>query len=110
MGANGAGRTTAMKMLSYFQTYPMVKPQVARSMMWLTHAEQVKRNIGYMSHAFSRIMDLTIKENIVFFGGIYGLTSATIKEKSQALINELGLHDYGRFLVWYPCPWMENKQ
>jgi ABC-2 type transport system ATP-binding protein len=74
-----------------------------------THAEQVKRNIGYMSQRFSLYNDLTIKENIIFFGGIYGLTSATIKEKSQALINELGLHDMADSLVGsLPLGWKQK--
>ncbi|MCM4172667.1 ABC transporter ATP-binding protein [Arenibacter sp. TNZ] len=108
LGANGAGKTTAMKMLIGISKPTYGKATVAGYDV-LTHTEQVKMNIGYMSQRFSLYNDLTIKENIVFFGGIYGLTSATIKEKSQALINELGLHDMADSLVGsLPLGWKQK--
>ncbi|MCM4150361.1 ABC transporter ATP-binding protein [Arenibacter sp. N53] len=108
LGANGAGKTTAMKMLIGISKPTHGKATVAGYDV-LTHAEKVKRNIGYMSQRFSLYNDLTIKENIVFFGGIYGLSSSTIKEKSQTLINELGLHDKANSLVGsLPLGWKQK--
>jgi ABC-2 type transport system ATP-binding protein len=108
LGANGAGKTTAMKMLIGISKPTQGTATVAGFDVH-THAEQVKKNIGYMSQRFSLYNDLTIKENIIFFGGIYGLTSATIKEKSQALINELGLHDMADSLVGsLPLGWKQK--
>ncbi|GBF17879.1 MULTISPECIES: ABC transporter ATP-binding protein [Arenibacter] len=108
LGANGAGKTTAMKMLIGISEPTHGNATVAGYNV-LTHAEQVKRNIGYMSQRFSLYNDLTIKENIVFFGGIYGLSSADIKEKSQAMINELGLHDMADSLVGsLPLGWKQK--
>ena len=108
LGANGAGKTTAMKMLIGISKPTHGKATVAGYDV-LTHAEKVKRNIGYMSQRFSLYNDLTIKENIVFFGGIYGLSSSTIKEKSQTLINELGLHEMANSLVGsLPLGWKQK--
>jgi ABC-2 type transport system ATP-binding protein len=108
LGANGAGKTTAMKMLIGISKPTQGTATVAGFDVH-THAEQVKRNIGYMSQRFSLYNDLTIKENIVFFGGIYGLTADTIKEKSQALINELGLHEMADSLVGsLPLGWKQK--
>ena len=108
LGANGAGKTTAMKMLIGISEPTHGNATVAGYNV-LTEAEQVKKNIGYMSQRFSLYNDLTIKENIVFFGGIYGLSSADIKEKSQAMINELGLHDMADSLVSsLPLGWKQK--
>src|SRR5690606_10468494 len=92
LGANGAGKTTAMKMLIGISKPSSGKAEVAGFNV-LTHPEQVKLNIGYMSQRFSLYNDLTIQENIMFFGDIYGLSSNSLKEKSQALIQELGLQE-----------------
>ncbi|MBD3661867.1 MAG: ABC transporter ATP-binding protein [Arenibacter algicola] len=108
LGANGAGKTTAMKMLIGISEPTHGNATVAGYNV-LTQAEQVKRNIGYMSQRFSLYNDLTIKENIVFFGGIYGLSSRDIKAKSQAMINELGLHDMADSLVGsLPLGWKQK--
>jgi ABC-2 type transport system ATP-binding protein len=108
LGANGAGKTTAMKMLIGISEPTHGNATVAGYNV-LTEAEQVKKNIGYMSQRFSLYNDLTIKENIVFFGGIYGLSSRDIKEKSQAMINELGLHDMADSLVGsLPLGWKQK--
>ncbi len=108
LGANGAGKTTAMKMLIGISEPTHGNATVAGYNV-LTEAEQVKKNIGYMSQRFSLYNDLTIKENIVFFGGIYGLSSADIKEKSQAMINELGLYDMADSLVGsLPLGWKQK--
>ena len=108
LGANGAGKTTAMKMLIGILKPTSGKAQVANYDI-TSHANDVKKNIGYMSQRFSLYNDLTIKENITFFGGIYGLKKATIKSKTQALINDLGLHDEANKLVGsLPLGWKQK--
>ena len=90
LGANGAGKTTAMKMLIGISTPTSGAASVAGFDVF-KNAEDIKWNIGYMSQKFALYDDLTVKENITFFGGIYGLTRKLIKEKSDVLIAELGL-------------------
>tara|TARA_R110001583_G_scaffold4032_2_gene24200 strand:+ start:1676 stop:2410 length:735 start_codon:yes stop_codon:yes gene_type:complete len=108
LGANGAGKTTAMKMLIGILKPTSGKAQVANYDI-TSHANDVKKNIGYMSQRFSLYNDLTIKENITFFGGIYGLKKATIKTKTQAMINDLGLHDEANKLVGsLPLGWKQK--
>ncbi|MFN0033743.1 MAG: ATP-binding cassette domain-containing protein, partial [Saprospiraceae bacterium] len=72
LGANGAGKTTALKMLTGLLTPTSGKAMVAGYDVW-RQPEQVKRRIGYMSQKFSLYEDLTVRENIRLFGGIYGL-------------------------------------
>jgi ABC-2 type transport system ATP-binding protein len=62
-------------------------------------SEQIKKNIGYMSQKFSLYDDLTIGENIDFFGGIYGLSAQTIAERKEALLKKVGLTDYSKRLT-----------
>ena len=92
LGANGAGKTTAMKMLIGISK-PTSGEALVAGFDVKTNTEMVKRSIGYMSQKFSMYDDLTIKENITFFGGIYGLSKARIKEKTTQLVTELGLED-----------------
>ncbi|MBD0778394.1 ABC transporter ATP-binding protein [Maribacter sp. ANRC-HE7] len=108
LGANGAGKTTAMKML-----IGILKPTsgiaTVANFDVISHAEDVKKSIGYMSQRFSLYNDLTIKENITFFGGIYGLKKTDIKVKTQELIEELGLHDEANKLVGaLPLGWKQK--
>ncbi len=108
LGANGAGKTTAMKMLIGISKPTSGQARVAGFNV-RTHAEEVKNSIGYMSQKFSLYNDLTIKENIVFFGGIYGLPKSVLKEKTQALVDELGLHDHADALVRsLPLGWKQK--
>jgi ABC-2 type transport system ATP-binding protein len=92
LGANGAGKTTAMKML-----IGISKPTSGAAMVAgfdvFHQADLVKKNIGYMSQKFALYDDLTVKENARFFGGIYGLSNAEIKSKTEQLISELGIQD-----------------
>nr|WP_049752365.1 ABC transporter ATP-binding protein [Pelodictyon luteolum] len=90
LGANGAGKTTAIKMLTGLLAPSSGNASVAGFDVY-TGAEDIKRNIGYMSQRFSLYDDLTPLENIRFFGGIYGLHRKEIKEKGRALIDTLGL-------------------
>ncbi|HAB28719.1 MAG TPA: ABC transporter, partial [Xanthomarina gelatinilytica] len=74
-----------------------------------TQAEDIKKNIGYMSQKFALYDDLTVKENISFFGGIYGLTKARIKEKTKELIEDLGLQEVSNQLVGsLPLGWKQK--
>lgn len=108
LGANGAGKTTAMKMLIGISKPTSGDAQVVGYSV-RTHAEDVKKNIGYMSQRFSLYNDLTIKENISFFGGIYGLKASAIKEKTRTLIDELGLYGMANKLVGsLPLGWKQK--
>ena len=98
LGANGAGKTTAIKMMSGLLT-PTEGTAVVGGFDVSTHAEDVKRSIGYMSQRFSLYADLTIRENIEFYGGIYGLKKAELAERAQHLLDDLGLHDDADRLV-----------
>ncbi len=108
LGANGAGKTTAMKMLIGISNPTSGNAMVAGFDVF-THAEDIKKNIGYMSQKFALYDDLTVKENITFFGGIYGLSRARIKEKAKELIDELGLQDVANQLVGsLPLGWKQK--
>lgn len=108
LGANGAGKTTAMKMLIGISKPTSGEARVAGFDV-KTQTEKIKKSIGYMSQKFSLYNDLTIKENIVFFGGIYGLNKLAIKEKTKAMIDELGLRDLADKLVGsLPLGWKQK--
>ncbi len=108
LGANGAGKTTAMKMLIGISNPTSGNAKVAEFDVF-TNAEDIKKNIGYMSQKFALYDDLTVKENITFFGGIYGLSRKKIKEKSDTLIEDLGLQDVAHQLVGaLPLGWKQK--
>jgi len=108
LGANGAGKTTAMKMLIGISNPTSGSAQVAGFDVF-TQAEDIKKNIGYMSQKFALYDDLTVKENITFFGGIYGLTKQKIKEKTNEMIDDLGLEDVAKQLVGsLPLGWKQK--
>ena len=108
LGANGAGKTTAMKMLIGISKPTSGAAKVAGFDVF-TNAEDIKKNIGYMSQKFALYDDLTVKENITFFGGIYGLSRKSIKEKSAILIEELGLEKVASKLVGsLPLGWKQK--
>jgi ABC-2 type transport system ATP-binding protein len=88
LGANGAGKTTAIRMLCGLSTPTSGKATVAGFDVF-KQTENIKKNIGYMSQKFSLYEDLTVKENINFYGGIYGLSDKEIKEKTEYLIDIL---------------------
>jgi ABC-2 type transport system ATP-binding protein len=92
LGANGAGKTTAMKILIGISRPTSGKAYVAGYDIY-KDTEKIKQNIGYMSQRFSLYNDLTIRENIEFFGGIYGLSAKTIRTKSEELVEQLSLRD-----------------
>ena len=90
LGANGAGKTTAMKMLTGLSRPSSGAASVAGFDVY-REAEKIKKSIGYMSQKFSLYEDLTIKENVRFFGGIYGLSRKKIREKTANLLDDLDL-------------------
>ncbi|MHB1104873.1 MAG: ABC transporter ATP-binding protein [Lutibacter sp.] len=108
LGANGAGKTTAMKMLIGISTPTSGSANVAGFDVF-TNPEDIKKNIGYMSQKFALYDDLTVKENITFFGGIYGLSRKQIEEKRHQLIDELGLQEIVDELVGsLPLGWKQK--
>ena len=108
LGANGAGKTTAMKMLTGLLEPSSGKATVAGYDIF-TQSENVKRNIGYMSQRFSLYEDLTVKENVRFYGGIYGLSWAERRRKSAELIERLGLLEVKRDRVAeLPLGWKQK--
>lgn len=90
LGANGAGKTTAIRMLTGLLMPSSGEARVAGFDIY-KEPEQIKRNIGYMSQKFSLYQDLTPRENIRFFGGIYGLSYKEIRRQSKELIGRLGM-------------------
>ena len=108
LGANGAGKTTAMKMLIGISTPTSGSAQVAGFDVF-KNPEDIKKNIGYMSQKFALYDDLTVKENITFFGGIYGLSRSKIKEKQRELVSELDLGNIVDELVGsLPLGWKQK--
>ncbi len=108
LGANGAGKTTAIKMLIGISKPSAGKAQVAGFDVY-KNTDDIKKNIGYMSQKFALYDDLTVKENITFFGGIYGLSRQQIKEKTNQLILELQLESVAKNLVGsLPLGWKQK--
>ena len=92
LGANGAGKTTALKILSGLSLPTSGNVRVAGYNVYKDR-DKVKKNIGYMSQKFSLYEDLTVKENIRFYGGIYGLSSKYIRQKTKELLKRLKMED-----------------
>ena len=108
LGANGAGKTTAMRMLIGLSKPTSGKASVAGFDVY-KQTENIKKNIGYMSQKFSLYEDLTVLENIRFYAGIYGLSDREIKSKSDQLISELGLEKQTKELVAsLPLGWKQK--
>lgn len=108
LGANGAGKTTAMRMLCGLSVPSSGAANIAGFDVY-KQTEQIKKNIGYMSQKFSLYEDLTVLENIRFFGGIYGLNDRQVKEKSESLIETLGLKNEAKKLVGsLPLGWKQK--
>lgn len=92
LGANGAGKTTAMKMLSGLLRPTSGDARVAGYDVY-TQPEEIRAHIGYMSQRFSLYEDLTVRENVTLYGGIYGLTDEQIRERIAALLDQLSLRE-----------------
>lgn len=108
LGANGAGKTTAMRMLCGLSLPTSGKATVAGYDL-KRESEKIKKSIGYMSQKFSLYEDLTIRENNRFYGGIYGLTDKEIKEKTDFMLDHLKLEDHADTLVRsLPLGWKQK--
>lgn len=108
LGANGAGKTTAMRMLIGLSMPTSGKATVAGFDVY-RQTEKIKQNIGYMSQKFSLYEDLTIKENIRLYAGIYGKSDAFIKEKSERLVRQLHMEGEANKLVRsLPLGWKQK--
>ena len=108
LGANGAGKTTALKMLT-----GLLKPTSGSANVTdfdvVRYPDKVKQRIGYMSQKFSLYEDLTVRENIRLYGGIYGLSNARIKDKTAQMLTKLSLEDQANALVGsLPLGWRQK--
>ena len=88
LGANGAGKTTAMRMLTGLSKPTSGQGRVAGYDI-TREAEQVKKHIGYMSQRFSLYEDLRVWENLRLYGGIYGMSQRLIRERTEQLLTSL---------------------
>lgn len=108
LGANGAGKTTAMKILCGL-SLPTSGGGTINGYDLSREQEKIKRNIGYMSQKFSLYPDLKVWENIRLFGGIYRLSEKVIKEKSDAMLRFLNMTDLQNELVGdLPLGWKQK--
>ena len=108
LGANGAGKTTAMRMLCGLSTPTSGKARVAGFDVY-KETEQIKRHIGYMSQKFSLYGDLKVWENIRLYGGIYGLSNKKLAEKMDELLDVLDLEGERNTLVdALPLGWKQK--
>ena len=108
LGANGAGKTTAMHMLTGLNQPTSGEGHVAGFDIRTEH-EQIKRHIGYMSQRFSLYEDLTVSENIRLFAGIYGMKKEEIKVKTDELLRQLKFENHRDDLVGsLPLGWKQK--
>lgn len=108
LGANGAGKTTAMRMLCGLSLPTSGKATVAGYDVFRQN-ERIKQSIGYMSQKFSLYDDLTIQENMRFYGGIYGKSDAFIKDKTNNILHQLRLEKEANKLVRsLPLGWKQK--
>lgn len=108
LGANGAGKTTMIKMLCGLSHPTEGRARVAGYDV-VHHPERVKRSIGYMSQRFSLYEDLTVMENVEFFGGIYGMKREELKKAGAAMVRRLGLEEIkDRLIRTLPTGWKQR--
>lgn len=108
LGANGAGKTTAMRMLCGL-SFPTSGSGSVAGFDIMTEGEKIKRNIGYMSQKFSLYNDLTVWENIRFFAGIYGLSKSETRERAQRILEQLHFTSERNTLVGaLPLGWKQK--
>jgi len=108
LGANGAGKTTAMRMLCGLSLPTSGKATIAGFDVY-KQTEKIKRSIGYMSQKFSLYEDLTVKENIRLYAGIYGKSNKFIKDKTDVLLKQLHLESEADKLVReLPLGWKQK--
>jgi len=108
LGANGAGKTTAMRMLCGL-SFPTSGSGLVAGYDVMTQGEQIKRHIGYMSQRFSLYEDLTVYENMKLYGGIYGMKVNDIKEKSRMLLDKVHFSEHiNDFVGSLPLGWKQK--
>lgn len=108
LGANGAGKTTAVRILCGLSKPTSGEVKIAGFDIY-KETEKIKRNIGYMSQKFSLYEDLTVAENIQLYGGIYGLPNRLIREKQDDLLNRLGMTDMrNKLIAGLPLGWKQK--
>ncbi|MBX7107437.1 MAG: ABC transporter ATP-binding protein [Chitinophagales bacterium] len=108
LGANGAGKTTAIKMLNGLLR-PTAGTATVAGFDVYTEAARIRENIGYMSQRFSLYEDLTVKENFRFYAGIYGLTRKVIAEKTDELLHKLNFMQTKNQLIGsLPLGWKQK--
>ncbi len=108
LGANGAGKTTAMRMLCGL-SLPSGGAATVAGFDVYKETEKIKKSIGYMSQKFSLYDDLTVKENMQFYGGIYHKSNAFIKNKISFILNQLHLQNEANVLVKsLPLGWKQK--
>ncbi|MFH2094325.1 MAG: ABC transporter ATP-binding protein [Bacteroidota bacterium] len=108
LGANGAGKTTAIRILCGLSKPTSGDIMVAGFDVY-RQTEKIKKNIGYMSQKFSLYEDLTVRENIRFYAGIYGMSSAYIRQNTRALLDRLQLgHAENSLIASLPQGWKQK--
>jgi ABC-2 type transport system ATP-binding protein len=108
LGANGAGKTTAMRMLCGL-SFPTSGEATVAGFDLYKEAERIKKSIGYMSQKFSLYEDLNVRENIRFYGGIYGLTDQQITAKTDEMLTNLKMTTEAKTLVRsLPLGWRQK--
>ena len=108
LGANGAGKTTAMRMLTGL-SYPTAGEATIAGFDIYRDTEKIKQEIGYMSQKFSLYEDLTVGENIRFYGGIYGLSDELLETRTEAILKNLELENERKTLVAsLPLGWKQK--
>ena len=108
LGANGAGKSTAMRMLCGLLEPTSGSAKVAGFDVYAGR-EEIKKNIGYMSQKFSLYGDLTVGENIKFWGGLYGLPAAEIRARKAEILENLGMDGLeGHFVESLPLGWKQK--
>ena len=108
LGANGAGKTTAMRMLCGL-SYPTSGSGTVAGYDVMRNGEQIKRHIGYMSQRFSLYNDLTVWENMRLFASIYGLSKKQTEERATELLNQLNFMSERNTLVGsLPLGWKQK--
>jgi ABC-2 type transport system ATP-binding protein len=98
LGANGAGKTTTIRILSGLSK-PTSGEVIVAGFNAYTQTEQIKRNIGYMCQKFSLYEDLTVKENIILYGGIYGMSKLLIKQRFAKLLAKLRFQEFENRII-----------
>ena len=98
LGANGAGKTTTIRILSGLSKPTSGEVKVAGFDAY-RQSEQIKKNIGYMSQKFSLYEDLTVKENIILYGGIYGMKKKLIRTRISELLAKLKFQEYENRII-----------